>query len=110
MNRALTDSQSIRSASRMMNLLAIAILLLGLWLPLIGTFLPCGHFIEIRENRKLANIPAISSYQPHDLLAYVSGIRKYFRDRFGFRGALIKTRSAMMVIGLGVSPNPAVVL
>jgi hypothetical protein len=52
----------------------------------------------------------MTSLRLYEMQAFASGFRQFFRDRFGFRGLLIKSRSRLLVLGLGVSSNPSVVV
>ena len=101
----------------------VVLFLAGLWLPLLGVQL--GHHgwdiaAARAENRRMAAVPTLlrlrdahvtSTKGKLKALATFPGQFKYYlSDHFGFRSLLIRLHGTLMVKGLGVTSNPAVIL
>jgi len=101
----------------------VLLFLAGLWIPLLGVHLG-RHGWDIStaraENRRMAAMPlALRLKEAHVTLpkaklkafAKLPGDFKYYlSDHFGFRSLLIRAHGLLMVKGLGVTSNPAVIL
>lgn len=89
---------------------AIAIsFVVALWLPIIGMLLRVDGGPVRTENRALAEAPVLST-DPRDLARFPRRLAQYFADRFGFRNALVRLHARAMYEGLGVSPDPRVIV
>lgn len=82
-----------------------------LWLPLSQMafrFAPEGP--GVTENRRKAPAPQLRGWSLKSVDAFRRSFENYFRDRFGFRDALIRIHSQVHVRGLGTSPLAQVVI
>ena len=104
-------------------MLVILLFIAGLCAPLIGVRIRShGWDIASRaENRKMADEPAL--FRLHDssaapsmstrlkaLAKFPGEFKYYLSEHFGFRSLLIRTHGTLMVKGLGVTSNSAVIL
>ena len=104
------------------DVLLVVLFLAGLWLPLLGVRIGNrGWDIASRaENRSMAPEPTLLRLKAAHVttiagklkaLARFPGQFKYYlSDHFGFRSLLIRAHGTIMVEGLGVTSNPAVIL
>jgi hypothetical protein len=116
--RAIARFSSRRTADTVL----IVLFLAGLWAPLLGVRMGRhGWDIETRhENRGLAQVPTllrakelhINSRRARlkALVKFPGEFKYYVSDHFGFRNLLIRSHGELMVKGLGVTSNHAVIL
>jgi hypothetical protein len=87
----------------------IALLLVGMGLPLVGTWLGLDLMPEGNELRHLAEYPHLQ-WTRASLRTFPERYEDYFNDHFGFRGPLIQAHCFAMVRGLGASTAASVML
>ena len=83
--------------------------MVALWLPIIGMMLRVDDGLVRTENRTLAAAPELPT-DPRELARFPRRLAQYFADRFGFRNALVRLHARAMFEGLGVSPDPRVIV
>jgi hypothetical protein len=93
----------------MRDALLVAVFVVALWLPLVGTVLRWGVLTPEQENRALAPFPSRPS-SLRDLASLSGRFDDYLRDNFGFRGTLIRSQAFVRVKLLGVSSSPEVIM
>lgn len=102
--------------------LLVVLFVAGIVAPLVGVRIG-NHGWDIAqraENRRMMNEPSLlrlgelhintAKGRLKALLKFPGEFKYYFSDHFGFRSLLIRTHGLMMVEGLGVTSNPAVIL
>jgi alginate O-acetyltransferase complex protein AlgJ len=96
-------------AWRMADGAVIVLLLAGIGLPLAGTVCRLGQRTEGEDMRRLAELPTLE-WSAASLETLAQRVEDYVKDHFGFRGSLLRSRSAARLRILGVSPSAHVVL
>jgi hypothetical protein len=86
----------------------IAVFLLMLVLPPLGTIAGLQRATPEEENRPLASFPTLQMTWA-SWRAFPDAFTRYFEDNFAFRPALVRWQAAARVKALGVSPSTAVV-
>lgn len=86
-----------------------AAFLVFLALPTLDSLFGIDPTGDLQEKRRPARAPA-APRSAADLAAFPRAFENFFRDRFGFRRALIRQGHRISVFALGVSPDPSVVL
>jgi alginate O-acetyltransferase complex protein AlgJ len=87
----------------------IAIFLVAISFPLVGSTFHLDTAITLAENRRLASRPELK-LDPTALAEFPARFEAYFNDQFGFRRLLIQWQNLIKVAVLGVSPSPKVIL
>lgn len=118
-DRAASARQSLR---RGFAAAVVALFLAGISLPLLGVRIG-NHGWDVAapaENRRLSAEPTLLTLRQshvHGAKATLKAVAKfpgqfkyYLADHFGFRNLLIRAHGLLMVRGLGVTSNPAVIL
>ena len=102
--------------------LLVGLFLIGVFAPLIGVRIGRHGWdiAERAENRRMVAAPSLLRLRElhidsargrlKALAKFPGEFKYYFSDHFGFRSLLIRTHGLLMVNGLGVTSNPAVIL
>lgn len=97
------------SLSPALDRLLIALFVLAVGVPLVGTAAGVGAAVTFEDNREAAPLPAV----PRDLVsltAWPEAFTKYFADHFAFRAHLVRWQARLRVELLHSSPTPDVLL
>jgi alginate O-acetyltransferase complex protein AlgJ len=89
--------------------LMIAVFVLAIAVPLVGTLTLSAPEEEFEENREPAPLP-VWPHDIHTLAAWPEAFTRYFADHFAFRSQLVRWQALFRVRVLGSSPNPDVVI
>src|SRR4051794_26082100 len=96
---AMTNGRKLQSLEETV---LIVFFIAAICLPSVGMVFHWGVMTSIKENRRLAEFPAIST-DPAVLALFPAKFKMYFEDNFGFRDTLIRWQALARVKGLGVS-------
>jgi alginate O-acetyltransferase complex protein AlgJ len=88
--------------------LLIAVFLVVLVLPAIGTMFGIQRATAAEENRTLAPRPRVDMSRA-SWRAFPAAFTRYFEDNFAFRPLLVRWQAMVRLNALGVSPSPSVV-
>lgn len=95
--------------SPLLDRLLVALFVLAIGVPLLGTVIGADPETTEEENREAAPLPEL----PHDLAslqAWPDAFTKYFADNFAFRSRLVRWQARVRVHVLRSSPTPDVLL
>jgi hypothetical protein len=92
---------------RFNDVVVVALFVLVISLPLAVNLSGVDGAVAGAENRELAAFPRVHVSLP-GIVAYASGLSRWFDDHFGFRSVLVRWYGESRLFGLGVSPTPAV--
>lgn len=98
----------MRSFHHAWNRILIALFVVAIALPGIGTLLHLDHETASGEKRELAPFPTVDLHWA-SLRRFPDGFARYFEDNFAFRTRLVRWQAAIRLSALHVSPSPAVV-